>query len=170
MDFKQLCEERYSVRQYTSEPVSKEDLDYILACARLAPSACNRQPWKFVIAQSEEAREKVCGTAERFTWMKEAPLFIIGYRNTEENWIRRKDGKQHGDIDLAIATEHICLAATEKGLGTCWVCAFDPEKMKDYLPMQGYEAVVIIPLGHIAAEAEKPQKIRKETKDIVEFI
>lgn len=170
MDLKQICEERYSVRHYTSEPVSQEDLDYLLECARLAPSACNRQPWKFVVAQSAEAREKVCQCASRFTWMNEAPLFIIGFRNTEENWIRRKDGKQHGDIDLAIATEHICLAAAERGLGTCWVCAYDPQKMAETFPIPGYEAVVIIPVGHRDPEEKRPAKLRKDRNEIVEVI
>lgn len=54
------------------------------------------------------------------------------YENVNENWVRRYDEKPHGDIDVAIAAEHLCLAATEKGLGTCWVCNYDTAKMQQF--------------------------------------
>ena len=59
-------------------------------------------------------------------------MYIICMKNPEENWIRKDDEKPHGDIDLAIAIEHLCLAATERNLGTCWVCNYDVAKIKEY--------------------------------------
>ena len=85
--------------------------------------------------------------------------------------MRKEDSKPHGDIDVAIATEHLCLAAAERGLGTCGVCNYDPEKMHQYFEQgsrEDYEAVVIIPIGHIAPDCPHAEKKRKEMSDIVE--
>ena len=131
MNMLELSGARFSARKYTNEAVSKQDLDYILECVRLAPSACNRQPWKFILVKSEEAKTKLRECYNR-DWFTTAPMYIICMKNPEENWIRKDDDKAHGDIDLAIATEHLCLAAAERGLGTCWVCNYDVAKMKEY--------------------------------------
>lgn len=117
-DFKSLAGERFSARKFTAEPISKEDLEYIMECVRLAPSACNRQPWKWLIVRSEQAMKKLQECYDR-EWFKTAPMYIVGMKNTEDNWVRKYDNKPHGDIDVAIAAEYLCLAATERGLGTC---------------------------------------------------
>lgn len=166
----QLSQERFSARKYTEEPVSSEDLSYIMECVRMAPSACNKQPWKWLVVKSDAAKEKLRECYNR-DWFKTAPMYIIGMRNKQENWIRREDEKPHGDIDVAIAAEHLCLAATERGLGTCWVCNYDPQKMHEYFEQgirDDYEAVVIIPLGHIAEDCPHAEKKRKELGEIME--
>lgn len=165
----ELSQKRFSARKYTSEPVSKEDLDYILECVRLAPSAVNRQPWKFVLVKSEEARKKLWRAYDR-EWFRTAPLYIVCLKDNENCWTRACDNKKHGDIDVAIATEHLCLAATERGLGTCWVCNFDTSAMSELLPSDRYEAVAIIPIGHIDDSCPKAEKKRKEMEEIVEEI
>lgn len=109
-----LSQERFSARKFTPEAVSQEDLDYIMECVRLAPSAVNRQPWRWLIVRSEVAKKKLQECYDR-EWFKTAPIYIIGMKNVNENWVRRYDEKPHGDIDVAIAAEHLCLAATEKG-------------------------------------------------------
>ena len=76
--------------------------------------------------------------------------------------------KPSGDIDVAIATEHLCLAAADRGLGTCWVCAYDTNKMQEHFGREGYEAVVIIPIGHIAEDCPHAEKNRKDLAEIVE--
>ena len=164
-----LSQERFSARKFTSEAVSQEDLDYIMECVRLAPSAVNRQPWLWLIVRSDEAKQKLQQCYDR-EWFKTAPMYIVGMRNVDENWVRRYDEKPHGDIDVAIATEHLCLAATERGLGTGWVCNYDTEKMQLLFPREGYEAVVIIPIGHIADDCPRAEKKRKEMSEIVEEI
>ena len=164
-----LSQERFSARKFTSEAVSQEDLDYIMECVRLAPSAVNRQPWHWLIVRSDEAKQKLQQCYDR-EWFKTAPMYIVGMRNVNENWVRRYDEKPHGDIDVAIATEHLCLAATERGLGTCCVCNYDTEKMQLLFPREGYEAVVIIPIGHIADDCPRAEKKRKEMSEIVEEI
>lgn len=164
-----LSQERFSARKFTPEAVSQEDLDYIMECVRLAPSAVNKQPWHWLIVRLDEAKQKLQQCYDR-EWFKTAPMYIVGMRNVNENWVRRYDEKPHGDIDVAIATEHLCLAATERGLGTCWVCNYDTEKMQLLFPREGYEAVVIIPIGHIADDCPRAEKKRKEMSEIVEEI
>ena len=80
MNFIELCLKRFSARNYTDEPISDADLQYILESFQVAPSAVNRQPWKFLIAKSEEAKEKVQRAYDR-DWLKTAPLYIIAFKN-----------------------------------------------------------------------------------------
>ena len=169
-DFLNLCKNRFSARKYTSEPVNKEDLDYILECVRLAPSAVNFQPWKFIVVKSPEALEKLQRCYAR-DWFKTAPIAVIAYKNKKTAWVRMCDGKQHGDVDVAIAVEHLCLAATEKGLGTCWICNFDTELIEQLFPQsEEFEPVAVIPVGHIADDCPKKEKDRKDIGQIVEYV
>lgn len=169
MTFKELATKRFSVRKYTDEPVSKADIEYIMDCVRLAPSACNKQPWKFLLVTSEEAKLKVRQCYER-DWFKTAPVYVLCFKSLNEAWVRSEDIKDHGDIDLGIAVEHLCLAAADRGLGSCWVCNYDVEAVKRLFPVEGYEAVAIIPIGHIAPDCPHPEKKRKEIKDIIEEV
>jgi nitroreductase len=169
MNILELSQQRFSARKYTPEPVSQADLDYILECVRLAPSAVNKQPWKFIIVRSEIAKSKLWQVYDR-EWFRTAPLYIICMKNNTECWTRRYDDKPHGDIDVAIATEHLCLAATERGLGTCWVCNYDTKKMSELFPSDSFEAVAIIPIGHIAADCPHTEKKRNNINTIVEEI
>lgn len=169
MDFLELSKKRFAARKFSQGAISKADLSYIMESVRMAPSAVNRQPWKFIVVQSEGAKEKLFQCYDR-EWFRSAPLYIICLKDITTNWIRPLDNKAHGDIDLAIAIEHLCLAATECGLGTCWVCNYDPEKLSQLFPMTGYEAVAIIPLGHIAPECPQKEKQRKSLEEIIEYI
>lgn len=169
MNILELSQTRFSVRKYTDEPVSSDDLNYILECVRMAPSAVNRQPWKFVVVRSQEAREKLWRTYDR-DWFRTAPLYIVCMKNNDECWTRRYDGKKHGDVDVSIATEHLCLAAAERGLGTCWVCNYDTNVMSELFPSTDFEAVAIIPIGHIAEDCPRAEKKRKAMDEIVEEI
>jgi len=158
-----IIKNRYSCRAYTDEAVSNEQLDYIKECVRLAPSAVNKQPWHFRIITADDDKEKVRQCYDR-EWFYTAPMYIIASVMHNEEWVRA-DGKAHGNIDIAIAVEHLCLAATEQGLGTCWVCNFDLQKMHSLFNMpEEEEPAVIIPLGHPAKDIT-PKK-RKETDDI----
>ena len=106
MNILELSQTRFSARKYTDEPVSSDDLNYILECVRMAPSAVNRQPWKFVVVRSQEAREKLWRAYDR-EWFRTAPLYIVCMKNNDECWTRRYDDKKHGDVDVSIATEHL---------------------------------------------------------------
>lgn len=165
MTFLELAQYRHSVRSFKSEEVEQEKLDYLIDAAQVAPSAVNLQPWSFIIAKSEEAKNDIRACYDR-EWFKSAPLYIVVCGNHEESWKRPTDGKDHCDIDIAIATEHIALAAEEIGLATCWVCNFDAILCKQLFALPaGEEPAVIIPIGYAADEPK--EKKRKSMSEIV---
>ncbi|MDR0758359.1 MAG: nitroreductase family protein [Tannerella sp.] len=169
MQLNDLIRKRCSIRNYSEKSVEPEKLDYVLEAARLAPSACNFQPWRFVVIRSAEARAKIqaCYTRD---WFKSAPLYILVCSDHNRSWKRPFDSKDHADIDVAIAAEHICLAAAEQGLGTCWVCHFDAKRCAEAfgLPI-GIEATAIIPVGYPATPElfEQTPKQRKQAAEII---
>ncbi|MCF0198031.1 MAG: nitroreductase family protein [Bacteroidaceae bacterium] len=169
MTFKELCEQRFSVRKYSEQAVSDDDVQYVLECARLAPSACNLQPWRFVVIKDEGLRAQLKECYDR-DWFSHAPLYIVCVTKRDEAWVRSTyDGKHHGDVDIAIAAEHICLAAADRGLGTCWVCNFDAKRCHELLGLaETEEAAVIVPLGHLQEGLEVRPKTRKELTELVE--
>ena len=117
MNLLELAQKRCSVRKYASFPVEDEKLAYILEAGRMAPSAVNFQPWYFIIIRQEAGRTKIqeCYARE---WFRSAPLYILICGDHSQSWKRSSDQKDHMDIDVAIATEHISLAAAEQGLGS----------------------------------------------------
>ena len=170
MEFIELVKKRYSVRAYAARGVEREKLDYVLECARLAPSAVNRQPWHFVVAESSEARERLCACYHN-EWLRQAPVIIAVCVDRGAAWTRQNDGKNHADVDGAIATEHICLAAAEVGLGTCWVCNFDYEATIAALRLpEGVYPVALVPMGYADDSASERHTSRKPTESVVEFI
>ncbi|AVM51706.1 nitroreductase [Bacteroides zoogleoformans] len=164
MNFLELVKSRYSCRSYQSKNVKQQKLDYIMECVRLAPSACNKQPWKFRVITNENDRKKLARCYNR-EWFATAPVHIIVSILHDEEWVRA-DGKHHGNIDIAIAVEHLCLAAAEQGLGTCWVCNFDAELCKKSFDLdENEEAAVLIPIGYPSDEAK--EKKRKAAEEII---
>ena len=164
MNFLDLVKQRYSCRSYQNKSVEQEKLDYVMDCARLAPSAVNKQPWLFRIVSDDASKAKLQECYDR-DWFKTAPMYIICSILHDEEWIRY-DGKHHGNIDIAIAVEHLCLAATEQGLATCWVCNFNIEKCKKNFDIHADEdPTVIIPIGYAA-----DQPTEKKRKPISEII
>ena len=164
MNLLELIKARYSCRNYQPTSVEQDKLNYIMECVRLAPSAVNKQPWKFRVITNEADKAKLKECYHR-DWFKTAPMYIIASIMHDEEWVRA-DGKHHGDIDIAIAVEHLCLAATEQGLATCWVCNFDVEKCKQHFAFaDNEEPAVLIPLGYAADEMK--EKNRKAMSDIV---
>jgi len=164
----QVMAERFSCRSYDPDRTPGRDLlDAVLDAARIAPSACNRQPWKFTIIEGTEAREVMSRAYER-DWIKTAPTFIIALGDHSTAWHRPYDGKDHTDVDISIAVEHLCLAAASVGLGTCWVCNFNPEVIRNaYSLPEHIEPIAIIPIGFPATGTKVPQKVRKSLDEIV---
>ncbi len=166
MKFLDLVKARYSVRDYMDKAIEPEKMDYIMECVRLAPSAVNFQPWKFAIVTDKKTLAAV-KTAYQREWIQNAPCVIVACSNHDESWHRKSDGKDHTDIDIAIAVEHLCLAATEQGLGTCWVCNFDVPVIRKVLNLpDNLEPAVLIPIGY-TNKAEVAEKKRKATEEIM---
>ena len=166
MTFLELVRKRCSVRQYSDRTVEPEKMDYVLEAARLAPSAVNKQPWHMLLVESEEKRQLLQSCYNR-EWFKQAPLYLIVCGDHTESW-KRADGKDHLDIDVAILTEHLCLAAAEQGLGTCWVCNFDAPRVKELFSLPEHiEPIVLLPLGYPADESVfEGEKKRKTLTEI----
>lgn len=159
-NFLELVKKRRSVRGYEPRAVEREKLEYILECARLAPSAVNFQPWRFYVVAGESRKRALCECYPR-EWFATAPLFIAVCVDTGESWKRSSDGHDHADIDAAIAAEHICLAAADRGLGSCWVCNFDVDKCRSALELEpAVRPVALIPIGYASENSvsERPRK------------
>lgn len=160
--FLNLAEKRRSVRRFEGREVEQEKIDYILECARMAPSAVNYQPWRVAVIRDQEGLEKLrkCYSRE---WFASVPACMVILGDKGRSWKRPYDGHDHADIDVAIFTEHLCLAATEVGLGTCWVCYFDPEEFARQfdLPDNLYP-VVLLPFGYPADQAQPKKRLSTE--------
>lgn len=169
MSFLELATTRYSLRNYSPRAVEREKLDYILQAAQIAPSAVNYQPWSFVVITQAEMMVQVHACYHR-DWFKTAPACILVLGNQEQSW-KRADGKDFCDVDVAIAIDHITLAATEQGLGTCWVCNFDVEKTKALFELPPHiEPIAFIPIGYASEDAVIPEKKRKNLNEIVRWV
>ena len=160
MNFLELSKARYSVRSYQQRAIENEKLQYVMECTRLAPSAVNLQPWKFFVVSKPEDCDKIRQCYHR-DWFNEAPMYIIACSNHDEAWKRRRsEPKDHADIDISIAVEHLCLAAAEQGLGTCWVNAatafgYGPALRELFAPDKG-EFVSLVTLGYSDQKARAP--------------
>jgi nitroreductase len=167
MTFLQLARKRYSVRSYKNRKVEKKKLEYVLEAARLAPTAVNFQPFHFIVMQDEKKRLKIARTYKK-TWIRTAPVIIVICGDHTQSW-RRGDGKDHCDIDAAIAIDHMTLAAAEKGLGTCWVCKFDAFRCHELLKLPNHiEPIALLPLGY--PEKEKDLKRHNKRKSLNELV
>ena len=167
MDFYDVLRTRKSVRSFRDDAIPQVSLDKIAEAVQLAPSACNKQPWSFRVVIDLEMKEKICSvyTAD---WLKEAPAIVVGLANMDACW-RRLEGNPIADIDMGIAMEHLILAAAAEGLGTCWICAFEIEKMNKALNiLPPWQALVISPLGYENNPGRQPEK--KETAEIFKLI
>lgn len=172
MEYTDLIRSRESVRNYDpNRPVPKEILKRILDAGRLAPSACNIQPWKFLVISSTEMLDKVKASYNR-NWFKDAPhiLVVVGLRN--QAWVRAYDGYNSIETDVAIALTHLILAAENEGIGACWIAAYNPLILRQALNIKEDEQVFgIIPLGYPKSGFKKElNKNRKNLEDIVEFL
>ena len=162
-----LAQQRHAVRSYTSQAVPDSLLQYILEVARMAPSAVNYQPWTFVVVRDAALMQRMRNEVYNREWFASVPSCIVVCGNHGESWHRASDGKDHCDIDIAIATEHLALAAAECGLGSCWVCNFDIEACARLLDLPSeVEPMVLMPIGYPADDVV-PEKNRKSIDDIV---
>ncbi len=172
MDFYELVSQRESVRSYDPDRKIPEDvLIRILGAGRAAPSAHNNQPWQFLLVSSPDMLKKVrsCYSAP---WFQEAPYVLIVKGNREKAWTRPSDGYNSVETDLAIAMDHMVLAAEYEGIGTCWVAAFSPRVLAQVLGLTEDEKVfALTPLGYQPEGfTKKNRKSRKNLEDIVTFI
>ena len=167
MDFEELSAERYSLRKYSDRPVEPEKLALILEAGRNAPTAHNLQPQRIFVIQSPEALEKADGCMGSHF---HPPVILAVACDLEEAWKRETDGKNHGEIDAAIAATQMMLQAADLGLGTTYVGMFEPEKLWAAFPeMQGTMPVAMLTLGY-PAEGAHPSRLHASRKPLEELV
>jgi nitroreductase len=158
---------RRSVRTYLDKSIEEEKLNTVLEAGRLAPSASNRQEWRFVIVKDSEVKRKLGEAANGQSFVGEAPVVIAACAITDGHVM--SCGQLCYPIDVAIALDHISLAAVEQGLGTCWIGAFNEEKVKEILDIpEEVRVVELMPLGYPADQALK-EKNRLPFSKIVKY-
>jgi nitroreductase len=167
MEFSELITKRYSVRAYKPDPVEDATLEQVLEAARLAPTAANRQPFQIIVIHTT-GRETELRRIYGREWFTQAPLILCVCGIPAKGWVRGYDDKNYTDVDVAIVMDHLVLAATNLGLGTCWIAAFDPTAAREVLGLpEGIEPIIFTPLGYPADQLGP--KERKSIDDLVRY-
>ncbi|MCX8036486.1 MAG: nitroreductase family protein [Candidatus Sumerlaeia bacterium] len=149
MDVMQAIRIRRSVRSYQETPIPTDLLDRLLDALRLAPSACNYQPWRFIVVTNRETRTRLAAACRNQNFIAQAPVIIVGCGFPAKAYQRMGGSGNSVDIDVAIAFDHLMLAAAEAGLGTCWIGAFEEKAVKEILGVPDEAKVVALtPLGY----------------------
>lgn len=177
MNFLELVKIRQSVRVYSNKPIETEKINHCVEAARLSPSACNSQPWRFIIVDTPELRDKIAkSTFNEFVsfnkFSLKAPILVVVTANKGN--LKTKVGQMITNIpyyliDIGIAAEHFCLQATEEGLGTCMIGWFNEKEIKKHLNIPKNEMVtLVIAVGYPKIDSTR-DKNRKSIGEIASF-
>ena len=178
MNFLDLVRKRESVRNYSTEPVPRVSIDKCLEAARLAPSACNSQPWSFVVIDDQRMKEKLAdkafsGIYSINAFVKQAPVIVAVI--TERSAYAAKlggyfRGIRYSLIDIGIACEHLILQAAEEGIGTCWLGWFNEKGVKKVLGLPKSKRVdILISMGY-PKENTQGDKKRKTLDEVRRYL
>ncbi len=160
----EAIKKRQSVRSYQDKEIPEEILQQILEAGRLAPSASNRQGWKFIVVKDENLRKKLVPACKNQKFVGEAPIVIAGC-GTNPDYIMT-NGEHTYSIDLAIALDHMSLEATSLGLGTCWIGSFYQDQVKEILGVpESVRVVNLLTLGYPKELGTKTE--RKPLSEII---
>ena len=170
MDVMEAIRNRRSVRAYAPRPIPEDVMQRMKDALRLAPSACNFQPWQFVLVTDKGLKEEIAQAANGQTFIAQAPVVVVGVGFPEQAYKGMGGYGNSADVDLAIALDHLALAAASEGLGTCWIGAFNEKAVKDLVAApRNAKVVAMTPLGYPA----KPDMIhpvpggkRKAERDV----
>ena len=166
MELMDAIRKRRSIRRYLDRQVEKEKLERVLEAGRLAPSANNKQEWRYVIVQDKAMREELMKAASHQSFVADAPVVIAACAETDNRMMRC--GQLAYPIDVAISIDHITLKAVDEGLGTCWIGSFDEPKVKQLLNIPAEIRVVeLLTLGY-PAHIPNPTP-RKKPDEIIKF-
>lgn len=169
MDFLEIAKRRYSVRKYKQQDVEEDKLLKILEAGRVAPTGANTQPQRLIVVREKTGLEKLSKGANIYG----APIGIIVCGDNSTVWKRPFDGKNILDIDISVVTTHMMLQATELGLGTVWICYFDPEVIREEFNLPEHiEPINILAIGYGEDNGTSPDrhdKMRRPLKDIVTY-
>lgn len=161
MSFADLTRARYSCRSYRDEPVDPEALAAVLEAGRIAPSAHNNHPTRVLVCDTPELRAAAASAAPNFARggsVFGAPVVLVVCARTGDAWVRRHDGMNSAHIDTSIVCDQMMMQATELGLGTCWVCMFDPEIARTEFDLpEGVDPISMLTLGYPAESIADPE-------------
>jgi nitroreductase len=164
MDVFEAINKRRSIRKYKNTTIEVEKLDKILEAARISPSAANRQEWKFIVVKNQEIRNKLVEAANGQKFVGEAPVTIVACSTESERIM--PCGQHAYTVDLSIAVSFMILEATELGLGTCWLGAYDEEAVKKILDIpKEIRVPAMFTLGY--AEENPGPRPRKEVEEVL---
>lgn len=164
MELQEAIRKRKSIRDYEDKPVPDEKLMKVLEAARMAPSAGNRQNWKFIVVRDEKLRQELSQAAAGQAHVAKAPVVIAAVALVPD--FVMPCGVPPYAVDLAIAVDHMTLAAADEGLGTCWIGRFSQEEARNILKIpEKYRIVALLPLGYPNQEGRP--KVRKSLDEIV---
>ncbi|MHB0858080.1 MAG: nitroreductase family protein [Anaerolineae bacterium] len=167
MEFAELINTRYSVRAYQSREIDEQILGRILEAFVLAPTAANRQAIGAVVIRTPGREQELRAVYNADWFASQPPIVICVCTIPGSSWVRR-DGKNYADVDASIAMDHLVLAATNEGLGTCWVGAFEVEAARRLLALpEGVEPLAFTPLGY--ADDSPKRKLRKNLDSLVHW-
>ena len=162
MDVIDLITKRRSIRSYADRPVEREKIERLLEAARLAPSASNRQEWRFVVVTDEARRAALAKAAADQAFVAKAPVVIAGCAETDGHVMRC--GQPSYSIDVAIAIDHITLQAVAEGLGTCWIGAFYEDQVKEILSIpEEIRVVELLTVGYPAGSSRPQSRLPFES-------
>lgn len=161
MTVTQAIQTRKSIRKYDAKPVEQEKLTRVLEAGRLAPSAMNRQDWKILAVTDQDKIMKMQDACMGQKQVGMAPVTLVVCANND---VIMNCGQSKASVDCSIAMSFMMLAATEQGLGTCWLGAFEADKVRSVLDIpEDYTVVAVSPLGYRAEDpAPKPRKSAEE--------
>jgi nitroreductase len=167
LEFFDLIAQRYSVRLYRSDPVEEEKLEKILQAAQIAPTAANCQPYKIIVIHTQGRQTELRRIYNR-EWFSQAPIILCAVGVPALGWIRSEDKRRYLDVDVAIVMDHVILAATNLGLGTCWIAAFNSRAAREILHLPDeVEPLIFTPLGYAADQPGV--KERKPLSELVKY-
>ena len=153
MNVLEAIKNRRSVREYSAEPIPDDVMQRVKQALRFAPSACNFQPWRFIFVEREDLRGEIARIANNQLWIAQAPVIVVGCGSPDGAYTFMGGHGNSAEIDVAIALDHLTLAAAAEGLGTCWIGAFQEGGVKELLRVPYYVKVVAMtPLGYPATD------------------
>jgi len=145
----ETIKKRRSVRRYSSKPISEDILERFRDALKFAPSACNLQPWKFIFVFDEKIRLDLSRIADEQEFIAKAPLIVVACGYPNKAYKKMGGNGNSVDIDVAIALDHLSLAAASEGIGTCWIGAFDENRTKELLRIpDDVKIVAMMPVGY----------------------
>lgn len=160
MEFTSVIKSRESIRDYSDRKVEEDKINFVIECARFAPSWTNKQCWQFIIVKDKKIIKDLSKTSIINRWLKNVPVIIVACGDPKESGFR--NDISYFIVDVSIALEHIVLAAADKGLGTCWIGGFSEKKVKEILEIpENIRVVALTPLGYPAEKKHLVGKIAK---------